>query len=135
MKITQEEKNVLEILRNLSGENIDRITRVLQALMMYALMNYSEEEPIVVPLFGEFTLTYKGDKISFNGREALIDTTYNPSQELKYNIGIMEDLKKQGNTNISEIPIIKEITRNIENQLKCVMNETELNFEENDLLD
>lgn len=125
MKLSQQEKSVNEILRNISGEPIETINNVLRALLYHTLMNYSEGEDILVPYFGRFALKYKGDIITKQGRIADLETSYIPSDEMKLNIGVLEDVKENGG-DITEVPCIKEIMRDIHLQLKCTVNENNL---------
>jgi hypothetical protein len=125
MVLSNQEKNVLETLRNISGEKIDRVDNVLKSLLYYSLMCYSEGESVLIPHFGRFKITFLGDEITKGGREAKLDTLYFPSNEIKLNIGIMEDIKKHGGE-ITEVPLIKELMKEIQLQLKYVINEGEL---------
>lgn len=122
MKISSIEKNVMENLRNISGENIERINNIFKALMMYSLMQYSEGEAITIPYFGTFKIEYKGDLVEEGLRYSDLDTKYFPSSEMRINIGYMEDIKRTGNTEeIVNIPIIKEIAKNLEGSLKGIL--------------
>lgn len=126
MKLTSIEKNVMENLRNISGENIERIDNILKGLMMYALMQYSDNEPIIIPHFGVLKISYKGDSIIEGKRTSDLEINFFPSNEVVTNIGYLEDLKKSGNSeDILEIPIIKEISKNFESSLKSVLENGE----------
>ena len=126
MKLTSIEKNVMENLRNISGENIERIDNILKGLMMYALMQYSDNEPIIIPHFGVLKISYKGDSIIEGKRTSDLEVNFFPSNEVVTNIGYLEDLKKSGNSeDILEIPIIKEISKNFESSLKSVLENGE----------
>lgn len=126
MKLTSIEKNVMENLRNISGENIERIDNILKGLMMYALMQYSDNEPIIIPHFGVLKISYKGDNIIEGKRTSDLEINFFPSNEVVTNIGYLEDLKKSGNSeDILEIPIIKEISKNFESSLKSVLENGE----------
>lgn len=130
MKLSQQEKSVNEILRNISGESIETINNVLKALMYYTLMNYSEGENTLIPYFGRFSITYNGDTITKDGRIADLETFYFPSDEVKLNIGMLEDIKSKGG-NITEVPCIKDIMREINVALKVAVNENNLDNLEN----
>ena len=122
------EKSVNEILRNISGEPIETINNVLKALMYYTLMNYSEGENTLVPYFGRFSLKYKGDTITEEGRKANIEAVFFPSEEIRLNIGMFEDIRAEGG-DITEVPCIKDFMREINLQLKCAVNENNLENE------
>jgi hypothetical protein len=129
MRLSSQEKSVNEILRNISGESIETVNNVLKALMYYTLMNYSEGENTLVPYFGRFSLKYKGDIIKNNHRVADIEANYFPSDEVKLNIGVLEDVKSKGG-DITEVPCIKDFMREINIQLKCAITENNLEDEE-----
>lgn len=130
MKLTSQEKNAMETLRNISGYSIETISNVLKALMYYTLMNYSEGENTLVPYFGRFAITYKGDEYTPSGRIAKLDSVFFPSSHLKLNVGVFEDIKEQ-NGDITEIPCIKDIIRDINLSLKISLNEDNLKQKEN----
>lgn len=127
-KLSQQEKSVSEVLRNISGESIETVNNVLKALLYYSLMNYSEGENTLIPYFGRFAITYKGDVITRHGRIAELETAYFPSDEMKLNIGVLEDIKSNGG-DITEVPCINEIIKDINLQLKCAVNEDNLDRE------
>lgn len=123
MKLTQNDKFVEETLRNISGETIDQIDAILKSLMFYTLMQYSEGEMIRLPYFGAFKIIYKGDVVTEEGRVADLETLYFPSNDVKLNIGMLEDIKNNGGE-ISSLPVIKDIIRETKAQLNCVINDT-----------
>ncbi len=123
MKLTQKEIEVINSIRNLSHENVERIHNIFNALMTQALMNYTENEPMVIPGFGTFLVKYKGDEISSQGREAKIEVFFDPSPTFKENIGAYEDFKSSKNKDISMIPIIKELEIEQSQSLRMTMND------------
>ena len=129
MKLTQQDRAVEEILRNISGKTLEDIDDVLKALMIYALMQYSEGELVRFPYFGSFKMNYKGDKITDDGREAELDTMYFPSNDIKLNLGMLEDARN-GKCKITDIPIIESLMREINTQLNYVSNEINMEYEE-----
>ncbi len=126
MKLTQKETEVVEILRNLSHENVDRIMNFLTALNTQALLNYADNEPITIPLFGTFYIRYKGDKITDSGREADLETFFDPSPYLKENIGSYEDFKKSKNKDVTTIPIMRHFENLNKQALKMTMNDVNI---------
>ena len=128
MKLSQQEKSVNETLRNISGESIETINNVLKALLYYTLMNYSEGENTLIPYFGRFSIKYLGDEILPEGRIAKLQTTYFPSDKMKLNIGMLEDVRANGG-DITEVPCIKDIIREINVALKVAVNENNLEVE------
>jgi len=124
MKLTSKETEVDEILRNISHENVERVHNVLNALMTCAIMNYTEGEPMVIPLFGSFLVKYRGDNLTKDGREAEIEVFFDPSPAFKQNIGAYEDFKTSKIKDIRSIPIMKELEIFQTQSLKMTMNDT-----------
>jgi hypothetical protein len=125
MKLTNEELNVIEVLRNLSGESTEKIHNILKSLMIYALMQYSEKEQTTIPYFGQFFIKYKKDIMTNEGLEACLDTFFVPSALLKQNIGEYEDFKNN-KLNINEVSIIKYFRQNIDRSLRNKLNDESL---------
>lgn len=129
MKLTQKEIETINNIRNISHENIERIHNIFNALMTQALMNYTENEPMIIPGFGTFLVRYKGDDVSNQGKEAIIEVFFDPSPAFKENIGAYEDFKSSKIKNINEIPIIKELEIKQTQALKMVLSD-EVSLEE-----
>jgi hypothetical protein len=123
MKLTQKEQESIENIRNISHENVERIHSIFNALMTYSLMNYTENEPIVIPYFGSFLVKYRGDDITNDGREAKIEVYFDPSPSFKENIGAYEDFKSSKNKDITKIPIIRQLAVEQTRALKLTMND------------
>ena len=123
MKLTQKETEVINSIRNLSHENVERIHNIFNALMTQAVMNYTENEPMTIPGFGTFLVKYKGDKITNQGCEAIIEIFFDASPSFKENIGAYEDFKKSKNKDISLIPIIKQLEIEQAQSLRMTMND------------
>jgi hypothetical protein len=121
MKMNDKEREVLDILRNITGENIERIDNILLGLMTYALLNYSEGESIIIPYFGKFKLIYEGDLVTNQGREAKINSFFITSEALKENIGVYEDFKK-GKAKLNAVPIVQIMDRQNEFSLKSILD-------------
>lgn len=127
MKLNSYEKNVEEILRNISGYSVEEIDNVLKAIMTYALLQYSEGENFTIPYFGTFHIDYLNDVVTKNGREANLNVEVFASKQLKSNIGHLEDVRKSGNDeDILKIPVVEDLLRNSENALRCILNESEM---------
>jgi hypothetical protein len=119
LDISYQEKEVIELLRNLSGENEERIHNILLSLMKYSLMQYGSGESITIPLFGTFKIKYLGEEIDKNTGEKNpnLECFFDPSLVLRKNIGQYEDFKK-GDIQIIDIDIFKYHKINIERKLK-----------------
>ncbi len=124
MKLTPKELETVELLRNISHENQERIHNILKALMTIAIMNYTEGEPVVIPLFGSFLVRYKGDTLTNEGREAEVEVFFDPSPAFKQNIGAYEDFKSNKIKDLSLIPIIRELEIEQTQSLKMTLNDT-----------
>lgn len=118
MKLSQNEKEVLEILRNISGESVDRINNILLSLMIYTLLNYSSKEDTNIPYFGNF-LVNKDNNDSVKG-------FFIPSEFLSKNIIMYEQMKK-GNCKVTDIPIFKYFKSENIKTLRSVINEEDIN--------
>lgn len=132
MKLTPKEKEIMELIRNISHQNIERINSVLMALMTHALLSYTEGEPIVIPYFGTFLIRYKGDKNTSSGKEAILECYFDPSPTLKENIGSYEDLKSGSTIDISNIPIVKYLESINEQVLHETLNNISMDYTDED---
>lgn len=125
MTLTPQEKTMIELLRNISHENVERINNVLYALMVQGLMEYSEGKPMVIPYFGTFLIRFKGDKITSDGKkEAVLESFFDPAPYFKENIGAYEDFKKGISKDMSNIPCIKQLEISNAQCLKMALNES-----------
>ncbi len=125
-KLTKEEQDSLEILRNLSGESIDKVSNILKSLLYKMIMDYSEGEKTLIPYFGEFEIIYKGDENTPQGRKATLKADFNPSDFVKLNVGVLEDILKD-NGDITKVPIIQEVLKDMNMSLRTIINEENLN--------
>ena len=96
MKLNQDEKLIVEELRNLANGdlNVSDVNSFLKSLMLLTLMNFSENESTVIPYFGELKIEYLGDKITDKGRVADLKTEFIPSPTLVKNIELEKNFKK-----------------------------------------
>jgi hypothetical protein len=117
LEINNEEKQIVELLRALSSESEERIYNMLLALMKYALMQTTDNKQITIPMFGDFFIKYKGDKVIDDKLEADLDCYFTPSAMLKRAIGQYEDVKK-GKLSMVDMDIIKYHKLNIERVVK-----------------
>lgn len=122
MKLNQDEKLVLEELRNLSKLNSSEIDDILKALMMVVLLNFSENETTKIPYFGELKLEYLGDKTTLSGRMADLKVNFIPSHQLVKNIGQLIDVKNPNcDMKVTDIDCIKDIMNDITSKLNEIM--------------
>lgn len=117
MKLTQREKEIVEILRNLSGENFKCVENVLRGMMAYTVLQYADNELITIPRFGSFKIQYKGDITTEEGRDIDFDSIYFPSKEVRMNIGTYEDIKNKGKS-ITDLNIVQDMCNNTKKQLE-----------------
>jgi hypothetical protein len=122
-KLSIEEKNILEELRNISGENIERINSIFLALMTYALMSYAEGQEIIIPYFGKLQITYKGDTMTPEGKEARVHIITTLSDMFLSNLGQYEDFKSGIIKTLDEIPIFNYYKKVNERTLRERLND------------
>ena len=122
MKMSQEEKLVVEELRNLSKLNTSDVNDFLKSLLLITLLNFSEDESTKIPYFGELKIEYKGDVNKSEGRVADLDIKFTPSAMLVRNIGQLVDVKNPNcDTKITDVDCIKEIMNDISKKLNEIM--------------
>lgn len=123
MKLNTDEKTTVELIRNLSRQNTSDINDYFKGLLLCALMNYSEDEPLVIPYFGVLKIKYLGDEVKQEGRVAKLDIQFTPSASLVRNIGQLEDVKNSNSDmTISQVDCIKEIMNDISKKLNEIMD-------------
>lgn len=123
MGLTQEEKLIIEELRNLSRLNTSEVNDFLKSLMLITLLNFSEDETTKIPYFGELDIKYLGDENKTEGRVANLDIKFTPSAQLVRNIGQLVDVKNPNcSTKITDVECIKDIMADISKKLNEIMN-------------
>jgi hypothetical protein len=132
MKLNDREKNAIEMIRNISGDKAENIYNMFRAIQALALLEFAQGEDTVIPCFGKFKLNYLGDTITSKGKQANIEAYFIPSDELKKNIGQIEDYKKGEIDDISKIPAIKEFLIANKSILKMHLNNIPLDAIEED---
>ena len=123
MKLNADEKTTVELIRNLSRQNTSDINDYFKGLLLCVLMNYSENEPTVIPYFGTLNIKYLGDEVKQEGRIAKLDVQFTPSASLVRNIGQLEDVKNSNSDmTITQVDCIKEIMNDISKKLNEIMD-------------
>ena len=122
MKLSQDEKLIIEELRNLSTVNTNQVNDFLKSLMLITLLNFSENEDTVIPYFGTLKIEYKGDINTNQGRVADLDVKFIPSNQLVKNIGQLIDVKNPNcDMKVTDVDCIKEILSEIKDRLNIIM--------------
>ncbi len=124
-KFTQDERMVIEELRNLAKGDLDinDVDSFLKSLMLLTLMNFSENESMKIPYFGELRIDYLGDKITDKGRIADLKVDFIPSSTLIKNIGQLMDIQNPNcNTEITDVECVKDLMRDIGGKLNEIMD-------------
>ena len=124
MKLSQDEKLIVEELRNLANGdlNVNDVNSFLKSLMLLTLMNFSENESTTIPYFGELKIEYLGDKITDKGRIADLKVDFVPSATLVKNIGQLVDVKNPNcDTKITDVECIQDLMKDIGNRLNEIM--------------
>lgn len=125
MKLTQDEKLIVEELRNLANGdlNVSDVNSFLKSLMLLTLMNFSENESTKIPYFGELKIEYLGDKITDKGRVADLKVDFIPSPTLVKNIGQLIDVKNPNcDTKVTDVECIQDLMKDIGNKLNEIMD-------------
>ena len=125
MKLSQDEKLIVEELRNLANAdlNVNDVNSFLKSLMLLTLMNFSENESTTIPYFGELKIEYLGDKITDKGRIADLKVDFVPSATLIKNIGQLVDVKNPNcDTKITDVECIQDLMKDIGNRLNEIMD-------------
>lgn len=124
MKLSQDEKLIVEELRNLANGdlNVNDVNSFLKSLMLLTLMNFSENESTTIPYFGELKIEYLGDKITDKGRVADLKVDFIPSATLVKNIGQLVDVKNPNcDTKVTDVECIQDLMKDIGNRLNDIM--------------
>ena len=125
MKLSQNEKLIVEELRNLANGdlNVNDVNSFLKSLMLLTLMNFSENESTTIPYFGELKIEYLGDKITDKGRIADLKVDFVPSATLIKNIGQLVDVKNPNcDTKVTDVECIQDLMKDIGNRLNEIMD-------------
>ena len=128
MKLSQDEKLIVEELRNLANGdlNVNDVNSFLKSLMLLTLMNFSENESTTIPYFGELKIEYLGDKITDKGRIADLKVDFVPSATLVKNIGQLVDVKNPNcDTKVTDVECIQDLMKDIGNRLNEIMKREE----------
>ena len=125
MKLSQDEKLIVEELRNLANGdlNVSDVNSFLKSLMLLTLMNFSENESTKIPYFGELKIEYLGDKITDKGRVADLKVDFIPSPTLVKNIGQLIDVKNPNcDTKVTNVECIQDLMKDIGGKLNEIMD-------------
>lgn len=124
MKLSQKEQEVLDIIRNISGESNERVQNIFLAIMIYSFLNYSGGEEILFPYFGKFMFYAKDDYD--NPKDLDVKGFFIPSDFIKQNIVMYRELEK-GKITVDQIPIFKYFKADNERTLRAILNDEEIN--------
>ena len=91
MRFSKEEKDIIHRVHLLSGKPYNEVNDIFESLCLCAVIAFLEKEPIDIPLFGRMEVSYKGDRMTENGKEAQLEISVEPSKELKRVFGQIED--------------------------------------------
>jgi nucleoid DNA-binding protein len=117
---TEEEKIIGE-LKNLTDLKESEIASVFKHFSnMLCIGNYYNGEDITIPYFGTFKLKFEGDN---EERKAQVTGFFNLHEDIKRNVGIVEDFRKTGDeSNLLDLDCYKLIRDNVRVALKDVGN-------------
>ncbi len=111
LKFSKQEKEIFHKVHLLSGKSYDDVREVFEGFLYLSLLSYLEKTSIVLPHFGEINISYKGDKLQKDGREAILETDFVPSNILKRTIGQIEDKEESDLEKVLMEKINKEIEK------------------------
>lgn len=124
MKLTQDEKLLIDELRNLSRLNCSEVNDFLKSLMYITILNFAEGESTKIPYFGELQIEYLGDKTTSEGRIADLNVKFIPANSLIKNIGQLVDVQNpKCDMKITDIDCIKDIIKDISSKLNTIMED------------
>lgn len=87
IKFNKEDKRVIQELHLLTGKSFEDCREFLEGLATMCLYHYLEDSHVHFPLIGNLSVVYSGDQITNKGREAKINTSFEPDPFLKRIIG------------------------------------------------
>lgn len=94
IKFSKKEREVIHRIQLLSSIPYPVVEKVFKSLLIEFLIKYLDKEPATIPLFGDISFNFLGDKVTSKGRKAEIDIDFMPHDFLLKNIGQVEDGEK-----------------------------------------
>jgi hypothetical protein len=73
------------------GQSVSLTREFFESLAVYVILEQAEGRGINIPLLGEISLTYKGDQMGRNGKEAIVESSLEPASFIVRNVGQIED--------------------------------------------
>lgn len=109
MNFTEDDKQVITELALLSGLDENKVIQLFEAYLIYFSINYPEKKSNRIPLLGNFFIRYKEDKETENGKEAILDSFFSPSDQIRRLVGQLHDIEHSGNyTELDTFKILKQ---------------------------
>ncbi len=119
--MNKKDTSTIKELRTLTGLTDGQISSVFKALSyMVGIGNYYNGEEIQIPYFGKFKLKFDGDELDEQGnRIAKVNGFFILHDDVKRNVGIVEDFKKTQDANLlTELDSYKVLKGSIRQSLK-----------------
>lgn len=91
MVYSKEDKDAILSIHLLSGLSIEQTKDFFEAVAVYSLLNYMQGKDTFIPLMGSLKFTYQGDKIRKRGKQAVVESKFDPCPFFLRNIGQIED--------------------------------------------
>lgn len=124
MDLSNEDVNAITQIALLSGVDENDVIKVFESFLILFTLDYKSKKSIHVPYVGNFLIKYKGDSITEDGREALVDAFYSPSDKLRRIIGQLADIEESKNPR--ELDTYKILKRMFNKDFKLKLEKEDL---------
>jgi hypothetical protein len=121
LNLTSEDKQVITELALLSGEDENIVIKIFESYLIYITLNYKNKKNNRIPMIGSFYARYENDETTPEGKEAVITSFFNPSNEIKRIVGQMHDIEESGNYN--ELDTFQILRKKLNKDFKLVIND------------
>ena len=91
MKLSTNEREIINKISIISGLKIETIRNVFESLASVTIMDYIEGNVVYVPFLGNFTINHIKDIKKNNRKEAIININFKPNPYISRNIGQIND--------------------------------------------
>lgn len=121
MNLTSEDKQVITELALLSGEDENTVIKIFESYLIYITLNYQNKKNNRIPMIGSFYTRYERDENTEEGKEAVITSFFNPSNEIKRIVGQLHDIEESGNCR--ELDTFQILKRKLSKDFKLIIND------------
>lgn len=114
MKLSEKNKDSIEKLHLLSGENKATIQKVFQNLVVLIALNYLEEDTTNIPFIGDIKLSHVSDEKVGNRAKAVVEVDFEADDTI---IRLIGNISNDGETSVEDLiknKIRRELTDRID---------------------